>query len=59
MMQPEEVARRIFNAVKQRKRDLVMTREGKLTVFLNKFFPGWLDGVVYNHMAKEPDSPFK
>ena len=59
MMQPEEVACRIFNAVKQRKRDLVMTREGKLTVFLNKFFPGWLDGVVYNHMAKEPDSPFK
>jgi short-subunit dehydrogenase len=59
MMQPEEVARRIYQAVKGRKRDLVMTREGKLTVLLNKFFPGWLDGVVYKHMAKEPDSPFR
>lgn len=59
LMQPEEVAERILHAVKRRKRDLVMTREGKLTVLLNKFFPGWLDGIVYKHMAKEPDSPFR
>ena len=59
MMQPEEVAERIFAAVKSRKRDLVMTGQGKLTVLLNKFFPGMMDKVVYNHMAKEEDSPFK
>ncbi|MBL0257030.1 MAG: SDR family oxidoreductase [Bacteroidetes bacterium] len=59
MMQPEEVAERIFAAVKSRKRDLVMTGHGKLTVLLNKFFPGMMDKVVYNHMAKEADSPFK
>ncbi len=59
MMSAEEVAHRIYLAVKKRKRDLVMTPEGKLSVFLNKFFPSWMDKVVYNHMAKETDSPFK
>lgn len=59
MMTAEEVAGRIYHAVKNRKRDLVLTPEGKLSVFLNKFFPAWMDKVVYNHMAKEPDSPFK
>ena len=59
MMQPEEVARRIYKAVEGRKRDIIMTRDGKLTVFLNKFFPGMMDKVVFNHMAKEPDSPFR
>lgn len=59
MMQPEEVAHRIYKAVEGRKRDIIMTRDGKLTVFLNKFFPAMMDKVVYNHMAKEPDSPFR
>jgi short-subunit dehydrogenase len=58
MMSSEEVAARIYKAVVQRKRDLVMTTNGKLTVWLNKFFPGMMDGVVFNHMSKEPDSPF-
>lgn len=59
MMQPEEVAARIYKAVINRKRDLILTSEGKLTVFLNKIFPAWLDKMVYNHMAREPDSPVK
>ncbi len=59
MMSAEEVADAIFVAVKKRKRDLVLTFNGKLTVLLNKIIPGLLDKIVYNHMAKEPDSPFK
>lgn len=59
MMSADEVAERIYLAVIHRKRDLVMTMNGKLTVLLNKFIPGWMDRVVYNHMAKEPGSPFK
>ena len=59
MMSAEEVALRIYSAVKERKRDLILTSEGKLSIFLNKFFPSWMDKVVYNHMAKEPDSPFR
>ncbi len=59
MMSARQVAEFIFIAVKKRKRDLILTTNGKLTVFLNKFFPKMLDRMVYNHMAKEPDSPFK
>lgn len=59
MMSAEEVANHIFEAVKRRKRDLVLTSQGKLTVFLNKFIPGILDRMVYDHMAKEPGSPFQ
>lgn len=59
MMSADEVAKRILNAVIHRKRDLVLTANGKLTVWLNKFFPAFMDKMVYNHMAKEADSPFK
>jgi len=58
MMQPEEVATRIYEAVMNRKRDLVLTSEGKMTVWLNKFFPAFMDKMVFNHMSKEQDSPF-
>jgi short-subunit dehydrogenase len=59
MMTAEEVARHLLKAISRRKRILVLTRQGKLTVFLNKLFPAWVDRLVYNHMAKEPDSPFQ
>lgn len=59
MMTADEVAHAIFSAVEKRKRDLILTTNGKLTVWLNKFFPAMMDKIVYNHMAKEPGSPFK
>lgn len=59
MMTAEEVAERIVKATQQRKRDLVMTFQGKLTVFLNKWLPGLTDKLVFNVMAKEKDSPLK
>lgn len=57
MMPAEEVAARILKATYQRKRDLVMTTQGKLTVFLNKWFPSLTDRLVLNHFQKEKDSP--
>lgn len=59
MMTAEQVAQYILKGVTKRKRDLVLTRQGKLAVFLNKWMPGIMDNIVYNHMAKEKDSPFK
>ncbi len=56
MMKPEEVAGLILEAVKKRKRNLIMTGEGKLMVWLNKFFPGWVGRQVYKKMASEPGS---
>jgi short-subunit dehydrogenase len=59
MMSAEEVAHRIINGILKRKNTLIMSINGHLTVFLNKFFPSLVDKLVYNHMAKEPNSPFK
>jgi dehydrogenase/reductase SDR family protein 7B len=59
MMKPEDVAKKIANAIKKRRKILVMTMQGKMIVLLNKLFPFMLDRIVYNQLAKEPDSPFK
>jgi short-subunit dehydrogenase len=60
MMTAEEVAIKIIKAIEKRKRTLILTfAEGKLTVFLKKFFPLLIDKITYNHLAKEPDSPLK
>ncbi|GAB2794301.1 SDR family oxidoreductase [Hymenobacter latericoloratus] len=56
MMSSEEVADHLVQAVQQRRRDLVLTGQGKLTVFLNKWLPGLADKLVLNHFRKEePD----
>jgi dehydrogenase/reductase SDR family member 7B len=57
MMSSEEVAAAIYKSVVKRKSYLVLTTQGKVTVFLNKWFPTFMDKIVYNVMAKEKDSP--
>ncbi|RQO31398.1 short chain dehydrogenase [Taibaiella sp. KBW10] len=59
LMSSETCARIILDGVEKRKRTIVMTGQGKLTVFLSKFLPGFLDKMVFNHFAKEPNSPLK
>lgn len=59
LMSAEEVARRILQGIKKRKRTMVMTSQGKLTVLINKLFPSLADKLVYNHFKKEPNSPLK
>lgn len=59
MMTAEEVAHRIAKGIWRRKRVLLMEFQGRAANFIKKFAPGWLDKMFYNHMAKEPDSPFK
>ncbi|CAN5533428.1 SDR family oxidoreductase [soil metagenome] len=59
LMPAEEVAREIIKGLQKKKRDVVLTGQGKLVNFLNKWIPGKMDQLVYNHMAREKDSPFK
>ena len=59
LMPAEEVARQIIAAIEKKKHRITLTAMGKMTVLLNKFFPKFMDKMVYNHMAKEPNSPFK
>ena len=53
MMSAETCADLIYRAVKKRKKHLILTTQGKFTVWMNKWFPGFMDQMVYNHMAKE------
>lgn len=57
MMSAEAVAERILRATRRRQRSLILTTQGKLTVFLNKWLPGLMDKLVYKTLAKEKDSP--
>lgn len=59
MMTANEVAKIIADGVENRKRTLIMTRQGKLTVLLSKLLPGLLDKLVYNVFAKEKDALLK
>lgn len=59
MMTAPEVAHRIARGIHSRKRTLLMEFDGRATVLIKKIAPGLLDKIFYNHMAKEPDSPFK
>ncbi len=52
LMSAETCARHILHAIEKRKRVLVLTFTGKLTVFLNKFFPSLADKLVHRYYFK-------
>jgi short-subunit dehydrogenase len=59
MMSADEVALKIIHAYQQKKKTLIMTFQGKLTVFLNKWMNVLMDTLVYNALKKERNSPLK
>jgi short-subunit dehydrogenase len=59
MMTSEEVARIIANGIENRERTLIMTFQGKLTVFLSKFLPAFLDKQVFKVFAREKNALLK
>ncbi|ATP57004.1 short chain dehydrogenase [Pedobacter ginsengisoli] len=59
MMTAEEVATRIVDGIAARKRTLVMTGQGKLTVWINKLLPALADKLVFNHFTKEKNALIK
>jgi len=59
MMPAEAVADAVLKAIGKRKRDLLLTGQGRLTKMLNCMFPSFMDRMVYQTMQKEPNSPIK
>jgi short-subunit dehydrogenase len=59
MMSAEECARHIYKATVSRKRTLILTTQGKMAVFFNKWLPAFADKMVYKVMAKEANAPIK
>ncbi len=59
LMTAEQCAGLILEGIAKRKRSLVMTGQGKLTVWMNRLLPGLADKLVHKHFLNEPDSPLK
>ncbi len=57
MMSAEKVADHIIVALKRKKNQLILTLQGKTIVWSGKVFSRLLDRIIFNHFAKEPDSP--
>ena len=57
MMSAEKVAEIIAKATYKRERDLVLTSQGKLAVWLHRKFPELTDRIILFEMSREPDSP--
>jgi len=55
MMSSENVAQIIVKATIIHKRDLILTNQGKLVVWLYKYFPGIAGRIILNEMSKEPE----
>lgn len=53
MMSSEECSVYILKAIEKRKRTLVLTSNGKQTVFMNKFFPSLADKLVKKFFFKD------
>ena len=53
MISAEQFAQKIAVAVQKRRNSVVLTFQGKLIVFLNKFFPNLVDRLVFNNLSKE------
>lgn len=58
MMQPDDVARKIYNGIVKRKRRVIMTFEGWSAVYIGVNLPALTEKVIYNKMKAEPDSPW-
>ena len=57
MMPAEKVGKIIAKAILKRERDLILTQQGKLVVWLHKNFPGIADRIILHEISKEPNSP--
>ncbi len=59
IMRAEEVAELLYTAISKRKNRIILSRDGKLVVFLNKWMPNLIRRIVYNRLKQEPNSPLK
>lgn len=56
---PEHVAKWVIKGIRKKKRNKLLTMEGKLTAFFQRITPDFVDWVYYRVMSKESKSPIK
>jgi short-subunit dehydrogenase len=59
LMAPEYVAKWILKGIRKKKRNKLLTWEGRLTALFQRIVPKFVDWAYYIEMAREPKSPLK
>lgn len=59
LMSPEYVAKWILKGIRKKKRNKLLTLEGKLTALFQRIIPKTVDRIYYIEMSREPHSPLK
>jgi len=56
---PEYVAKSLLRGIRWKKRNKILTWEGRFTALFQRIIPTVVDRVYYTEMSREPDSPLK
>jgi short-subunit dehydrogenase len=59
LMSPQYVAKWVIKGIRKKKRNKLLTWDGRLTALFQRIVPEFVDWVYYNEMSKEPKSPIK
>ncbi len=59
MMSPEYVAKWVLKGIRKKKRNKILTWEGRLTALFQRIVPHFVDWAYYIEMSKEHASPIK
>jgi short-subunit dehydrogenase len=59
LMPPEYVARWVLRGIQRKKRNKLLTWDGRLTALFQRILPDFVDWAYYYEMSKEPKSPIR
>ena len=59
LMSPKYVAKWVLKGIRKKKRNKLLTWDGKLTALFQRILPTVVDWAYYYEMSKEPKSPLK
>lgn len=59
LMSPEYVAKWVLKGIRKKKRNKLLTWDGRITALFQRIVPNLIDFAYYHEMAREPDSPLK
>lgn len=59
LISPGFVARKLLAGIRNKRRNMILTWDGKLTALFQRIIPRFVDWAYYRVMASEPHSPLK
>jgi len=59
LMSPQYVAQWVLKGIRKKKRNKLLTWDGRLTALFQRIVPAFVDWAYYYEMSKEPKSPIK